>query len=69
MGDTFETNTKVLSRDLFLSVVALKPPKQKFIIMRDLGPFLRYCHIYFMNEILGLATMSVVKTRDICTYQ
>ena len=32
MGDTSETNTKVLSRDLFLGVVALKLPKQKFII-------------------------------------
>ena len=32
MGYTSETNTIFLSRDLFLGVVALKPPKHKFII-------------------------------------
>ena len=32
MGDTSETNTKVLSRELFLSVVALKRLYQKIVI-------------------------------------
>ena len=32
MGDTSETNTKVLSRELFLGVVALKRLYRKFII-------------------------------------
>ena len=45
MGDTSETNTKVLSRELFLGVVALKTPIQKNHYLRDMGPFPRYCHI------------------------
>ena len=38
MGDTSETNTKVLSRELFLSVVALKRLYRKIIICTN-GPF------------------------------
>ena len=41
-----ETNTKVLSRELFLGVVALKTPIQKTHYLRDMGPFSRYCHIW-----------------------
>ena len=39
MGDTSETNTKVLSQELFLGVVALKMPIQKNHYLRDKGPF------------------------------
>ena len=46
MGDTSETNTKVLSRELVSSVVALKTPIQKNHYLRDKGPFARYSHIY-----------------------
>ena len=40
MGDTSETNTKVLSRELFLGVVALKRLYRKIIIcvIRSLSP-------------------------------
>ena len=40
MGDTSETNTKVLSRELFLGVVALKRLYRKIIIcaVRSLFP-------------------------------
>ena len=37
MGDTSETNTKVLSQELFLGVVALRTPIQKTIYVRH-GP-------------------------------
>ena len=46
MGDTSETNTKVLSRELVLGVVALKMPIQKNHYLRDKGPFPRYSHNY-----------------------
>ena len=42
VGDTSETNTKVLSPELILGVVALKTPIQKNHYMLDLGPFPRY---------------------------
>ena len=45
MGDTSETNTKVLSRELFLGVVALKMTIQKNHYLSDMGSFPRYCHI------------------------
>ena len=45
MGDTTETNTKVLSGEFFLGVVALQTPIQKNNYMHDMGPFPRYCHI------------------------
>ena len=45
MGDTSETNTKVLSRELALGVIALKTPIQKNHYLRDKGPFPRYSHI------------------------
>ena len=44
MGDTSETNTKVLSRELFLGVVALKTPIQKNHYLRDKVPFRKSGH-------------------------
>ena len=46
MGDTSETNTKVLSRELFLGVVALKTPIPLNHYLRDKVPFLKSGHIY-----------------------
>ena len=40
MGDTSETNTKVLSRELFLGVVAIKTPIPQNHYLRDKVPFL-----------------------------
>ena len=45
MGDTTETNKKVLSGELFLGAVALQTPIQKNHYMRDKVPFPRYCQI------------------------
>ena len=45
MGDTSETNTKVLSRELFLGVVALKTPIPQNHYLRDKVPFLKSGHI------------------------
>ena len=50
LGDTSETNTKVLSRELFLGVVALKTPIQKNHYLHSMGPFPRYCHIYIYTK-------------------
>ena len=41
MGDTSETNTKVLSRECFYRCGM---PIQKNHYMRDMGPFPRCCH-------------------------
>ena len=51
MGDTSETNTKVLSRELFLGVVALKTPIPQNHYLRDKVPFLKSGHIlyFFFN--------------------
>ena len=46
MGDTSETKTKVLSRELFLGVVALKTPIPQNHYLRDKVPFLKSGHIY-----------------------
>ena len=46
MGDTSETNTKVLSRELFLGVVALKRLYRKSLFARQ-GPYSQVrSHIY-----------------------
>ena len=45
MGDTSKTNTKVLSRELFLGVVALKTPIPQNHYLRDKVPFLKSGHI------------------------
>ena len=45
MGDTSETNTKVLSRELFLGVVALKTPIPQKHYLSDKVPFLKSGHI------------------------
>ena len=47
MGDTSETNTKVLYRELFLGVVALKTPIPQNHYLRDKVPFLKSGHILF----------------------
>ena len=46
MGDTSETNTKVLSQEFFFGVVALKTPVQKNHYLRDMG----YCHIFLKRK-------------------
>ena len=46
MGDTSETNTKVLYRELFLGVVALKTPIPQNHYLRDKVPFLKSGHIF-----------------------
>ena len=45
MGDTSETNTKVLYLELFLGVVALKTPIPQNHYLRDKVPFLKSGHI------------------------
>ena len=45
MGDTSETNTKGLSRELFLGVVALKTPIPQNHYLRDKVPFPKSGHI------------------------
>ena len=45
MEDSSETNTKVLSRELFLGVVALKTPVPQNHYLRDKVPFLKSGHI------------------------
>ena len=53
MGDTSEANTKVLSGELFLGVVALPTPIQKNHYMRDMGSFPRYGRI-ILAIIIGI---------------
>ena len=53
MGDTSETNMKVLSRELLQGVVALKTPIEKNHYMLDMGPFPRYCHMCDAPNIPG----------------
>ena len=51
MGDTSETNTKVLSRELFLGVVALKRLYRKIIICATRTLFsgtVTYIYIYYI---------------------
>ena len=50
MGDTSETNTKVVSGELFFGVVALTTPIQKIHYMRDKDPFPRYRHILLVTQ-------------------
>ena len=45
MGDSSETNKKVLSRELFLGVVALKTPIPQNHYLRDKVPFRKSGHI------------------------
>ena len=52
MGDTSETNTKVLSQELFLCVVALKTPIQKNHYLRDKVPFRKSGHILAAMAVL-----------------
>ena len=47
MGDTSETNTKVLYQELFLGVVAIKTPIPQNHYLRDKVPFLKSGHILF----------------------
>ena len=50
MGDTSETNTKVLSQEMFFFGVVLKMPIEKNHFLRDMGPLPRYCHIFFKRK-------------------
>ena len=55
MGDTSETKTKVLYRELFLGVVALKTPIPQNHYLRDKVPFLKSGHImskYTFDQII-----------------
>ena len=46
MGDTSETNTKVLSQELFFRCGSTKKTAYtENHYMRDMDPFPRYCHI------------------------
>ena len=56
MGDTSETNTKVLSRELFLGVVTLKMP----IPQHDKVPFLKSGHILFMTIIVKIISIVMI---------
>ena len=53
MGDTSETNTNVLSRELFLGVVALKTPIPQNHYLHDKVPFLKSGHICDKNRTFG----------------
>ena len=62
MGDTSETNTKVLSRELFLGVVALKRLSEKSLFARQ-GPFSQVrSHIYNSGIIIttGISSIQVI---------
>ena len=58
MGDTSESNTKDLSGELFLGVVALQtPPIQKNNYMCEMGPFPKYGEYSFKpHPLLQLST-------------
>ena len=51
MGDTSETNTKVMYRELFLGVVALKTPIPQNHYLRDKVPFLKSGHILVTKRV------------------
>ena len=68
MGDTSQTNTKVLSRELFLGVVALKTPIPQNHYLRDKVPFLKSGHIYFntgIEKLLILLYVSQCKQKGV----
>ena len=50
MGDYSETNTKVLYRELFLGVVALKTPLLQNHYLRDKVPFLKSGHTLLSHK-------------------
>ena len=57
MGDTSETNTKVLSRELFLGVVALKRLYQKIIICATRTLFSGTVTYDFLFHLINSVTM------------
>ena len=68
MGDTSETNTKVLYRELFLGVVALKMPILQNHYLCDKVPFLKSGHIYiyiyiYMDTTVDHFTPLVLRVR------
>ena len=76
MGDTSETNTKVLSRELFLGVVALKRLYRKIIIcaIRSLFPNPDRLQIYNGNNYViqdntGLSSRVVLDLLDSFEYK
>ena len=65
MGDTTETNTKVLYRELFLGVVALKTPIPQNHYLRDKVPFLKSGHTCMCKLhvlIFITSTMFIIKS-------
>ena len=63
MGDTSETNTKVLSRELFFRCGSTKTPIQKNHYLRDKVPFPKSGHQYplcsmFREKVLMLIPLS-----------
>ena len=50
MGDSSETKTKVLSRELLLGVVALKTPVSQNQYLRDKVPCRKSGHIWPMSD-------------------
>ena len=69
MGDTSETNTKVLYQELFLGVVALKTPIPQNHYLRDKVPFLKSGHIcvniYKYSVHIYLLCMIKVRVRGV----
>ena len=61
MGDSSETKTKVLSRELFLGVVALKTPVPQNHYLRDKVPFPKSGHIYVCVQ----KKIIIEQTRDL----
>ena len=66
MGDTSETNTKVLSRELFLGVVALKRLYRKIIICATRTLFSGTVTYMQIIEILNFIVSSTVSYLELC---
>ena len=70
MGDTSETNTKVLSRELFLGVVALKRLYRKIIIcaIRSLFPNpVTYIYVCVPKKIVIVGTRDLIYLKFVAT--
>ena len=59
MGDTSETNTKVLSQEIFFFGVVLKMPIEKNLFFAPHGPFYQVLsHIFKKKGMLGKSCMA-----------
>ena len=65
MGDSSETNTKVLSRELFLGVVALKTPIPQNHYLRDKVPFLKSGHTCISYIVLMLKILNIAMHKSV----